>query len=338
MLPLRACAPRTRAGARRCASRWAAQPRAPPRSPRRARSSAGSTRMSAPASSPSSPTSTGVHAACTGPRLPTTRISFTPAALIASIAASVVSVGASSAGVRASIRATSSATLPLPITTARSCERSNSRRWKSGWPLYQATNDVAGHEPGSSSPGIPSRRSVCAPIGVHDRVVELRQLAVGHVTAHLDVAEEAEAGSRRDPLERARDGLDVRVVGGDAEPDETPGRRQPVDQVDLDARLLAREQAGPPRRTRPGRSRRPRPGVEEPRSRGNSEDDTNGAGDHAENLGASRSDAPQNRTLASGCSPSRSRPSPFPREAPRLPRPGTSGRSRRRRPRSGCRS
>ena len=43
--------------------------------------------------------------------------------------ASVVSVGASSSRVSASIRATSIATLPLPITTARSCERSNSRCW-----------------------------------------------------------------------------------------------------------------------------------------------------------------------------------------------------------------
>ena len=82
---------------------------------------------------------------------------------IASIAASVVSVGASSSGVSASIRATSSATLPFPTTTARSRERSNSSSWKSGWPLYQATNSVAGHEPGRSSPGIPRRRSVCAP-------------------------------------------------------------------------------------------------------------------------------------------------------------------------------
>ena len=83
--------------------------------------------MSAPASSPSSPTSTGVQAACTGPRRPTTTISRIPAPLIAAIAASVVSVGASSSGVRASMRATSSATFPFPITTARSCERSNSR-------------------------------------------------------------------------------------------------------------------------------------------------------------------------------------------------------------------
>ena len=86
-----------------------------------------------------------------------------PAPTIASIASSVVSVGASSSGVSASMRAQSIATFPLPITTARSCERSNSQSWKSGWPLYQATNSVAAHEPGRSSPGMPSRRSVWAP-------------------------------------------------------------------------------------------------------------------------------------------------------------------------------
>jgi hypothetical protein len=86
-----------------------------------------------------------------------------PDLAIASIAGSVVSVGASSSAVSASIRATSTATLPLPTTTARSCERSNSSPWKSGWPLYQATKAVAGQEPGRSSPGMSMRRSVCAP-------------------------------------------------------------------------------------------------------------------------------------------------------------------------------
>ena len=104
-----------------------------------------------------------VKAACTGPRRPSTRISRIPAAAIAAMAGSVVSVAASSSAVSASMRATSTATLPLPTTTARSHERSNERSWKSGWPLYQATNAVAGHEPGRSSPGMPMRRSVCAP-------------------------------------------------------------------------------------------------------------------------------------------------------------------------------
>ena len=65
-----------------------------------------------------------------------------------------------SSSVNAIMRAQSIATFPFPITTTRSCERSNSRSWKSGWPLYQATNSVAGHEPGRSSPGMPRRRSV----------------------------------------------------------------------------------------------------------------------------------------------------------------------------------
>ena len=78
--------------------------------------------------------------------------------------------------------------------------------------------------------------------GVDDRVVELGQLVVGDVAPHLDVAEEAKARTLRDPLERARDGLDLRVVGRDTEPDEAPRRRQPVEHVHLDCRLLAREQ------------------------------------------------------------------------------------------------
>ena len=61
------------------------------------------------------------------------------------------------------MRATSIATLPLPITTARPPERSNSWPEYSGWPLYQATNSVAECEPGRSSPGIPSRLSSAVP-------------------------------------------------------------------------------------------------------------------------------------------------------------------------------
>ena len=76
-------------------------------------------------------------------------------ALSASIAWSAVSVSSSSSLVRASMRARSVATLPFPITTARSQERSNSRSAKSGWALYQATKAVAAWLPGSSSPGIP---------------------------------------------------------------------------------------------------------------------------------------------------------------------------------------
>src|SRR5437773_6295113 len=62
------------------------------------------------------------------------------------------------------LRATSTATVPTPTTTARSTQRSNSASVQSGWPLYQATNSVAGWLPRRSSPGMPMRLSVCAPV------------------------------------------------------------------------------------------------------------------------------------------------------------------------------
>ena len=61
------------------------------------------------------------------------------------------------------MRATSIATFPLPMTTARSADRSNASSHASGWPLYQATKRVAGYEPGRSSPGMPSRWSRSVP-------------------------------------------------------------------------------------------------------------------------------------------------------------------------------
>ncbi len=79
---------------------------------------------SASSISPSSLISGLVKAAWAGPRRPSTTISRTFFASRTSIAWSAVSVWRSSWSVRASIRATSIATLPLPITTARSQERS----------------------------------------------------------------------------------------------------------------------------------------------------------------------------------------------------------------------
>jgi hypothetical protein len=89
--------------------------------------------------------------------------SVTEAPANAAIAWSAVSVDASSSGSSTSIRATSIATLPLPITTAREHDRSNASSAWPGWPLYQATNCVAAADPGRSSPRIPSRLSVGVP-------------------------------------------------------------------------------------------------------------------------------------------------------------------------------
>lgn len=62
------------------------------------------------------------------------------------------------------MRATSRATLPLPITTARVPVRSGSMSRKCGWALYQPTKSTAATLPGRFSPGMFSRRSDCAPM------------------------------------------------------------------------------------------------------------------------------------------------------------------------------
>ena len=171
---------------------------------------------------------------------------------MASIAASAVSVGASSSGVSASMRATSTATLPLPTTTALGVRGRTASPWKSGWALYQATKAVAGHEPGRSSPGNADAPVGLGADGVDDGVVEAGELGMVEIAADLDVAEKAKTRPLRDALEHARDRLDVRVVGRDAQAYEPPRRRQPVEQVDLDGGVGCQQLPGgiEPRRPR----------------------------------------------------------------------------------------
>ena len=114
----------------------------------------------------SSRSSGDVKAACSGPRralMTTLRIALS---LKASIAWSAVSVGSSSLGSSANIRATSIATFPAPITTAVSQLKSISSSLKSGCELYQGTNAAADIEPGISSPGIPSRLPKADPVEI----------------------------------------------------------------------------------------------------------------------------------------------------------------------------
>ena len=108
--------------------------------------------------------------------------------------------------------------------------------------------------PGDERGGRPRARQVLArdphaPVGlcadgVDHRVVELDEIRVVDVAADLDVADEAEAGLRGDLLERPRDGLDLRMVGRDAEADEPPRRRQPLDHVNLDADVGSQQRTG----------------------------------------------------------------------------------------------
>ena len=90
------------------------------------------------------------------------RSSFEPSS--ASSACATMSLPANSAGVLARIRATSSATLPMPITTAVLPDRSGSSPANCGWPLYQPTNAALPNTLPRSSPGMPSGRSRGAPV------------------------------------------------------------------------------------------------------------------------------------------------------------------------------
>ena len=72
------------------------------------------------------------------------------------------------------------------------------------------------------------------------------------------------------------------MVRRDTEPNETPRSRETIDQVDLDAWVVAREQ---------------RPGGIEPGRPGADDGDAKRALAHAVNLGTSRSEVPANRTV-----------------------------------------
>ena len=130
------------------------------------------------------------------------------------------------------MRATSIATLPLPITTARLALRSNS--WSRG--AGGRCTKRRSWSPGAIPRGPRLRcRDGCRSGAdrVDDDVVTLEQLGAGDVLAERDAAEEAEVLVRGGLLIDARHVLDLRVVRGDAEADEAERRRQLVDQVDV---------------------------------------------------------------------------------------------------------
>ncbi|SHT77969.1 Uncharacterised protein [Mycobacteroides abscessus subsp. abscessus] len=91
--------------------------------------SSGSTTTSTPGSSPISRSSSGVKVACSGPRRPMITTSRIALWSKESSARSAMSVVCSDFGSIPRMRATSSATLPLPTTTARSPDRSTDTFW-----------------------------------------------------------------------------------------------------------------------------------------------------------------------------------------------------------------
>ena len=99
-------------------------------------------------------------------------------------------------------------------------------------------------------------------VGVDHGVVALGELGGAHVTPDLDVAEETEALARRRLLVDADHRLDLRVVGRDARPHQPEGRRQAVEDVDLDGgALLPQQVLGRVEARRPGADDRHAQGV-----------------------------------------------------------------------------
>ena len=204
--------------------------------------SAGSTITSAPASSPSSFSSGGVNAACTGPAaadhhdLPQPRADDRVDRLVRRVRRRELLGGQRQ---HADAVDGDVAVPDHDRALVREVELQ----------LLEVRMAVV---PGDECGGGPRAGQILAgdpepPVGlradrVDDSAVQLEQLLVRDVTTDLDVAEEAEAGLRRRLLEGARDGLDVLVIGRDAEANEAPRRRQAVDQVDLDDRILALQQ------------------------------------------------------------------------------------------------
>ena len=98
---------------------------------------------STPDSSPSSRSSLVVNLAWAGPRRPIMYTSRTLLAISASSTGCDTSVSRSSAGSLARMRATSTATLPTPITATDSASRVKACGSMSGCPQYQLTKSVA---------------------------------------------------------------------------------------------------------------------------------------------------------------------------------------------------
>ena len=207
--------------------------------------SAGSTTMSAPARSPSSPTSSGVQEACTGPRRPRTTISFTRDDVdrVDRRVGRVRRARAPRASARASAR--------RRARRCRSRSRPPARATRSNCSVLEVRvavvpGDERGRRPGARqvlagdarAGDRSARRSRRRP---RRRAARARSWVTSRPTSTLP--RKRKPGRWRDLLEGARDGLQVRMIRRDPEPDEPPGRRQPLDHVYLDARLVAREES-----------------------------------------------------------------------------------------------
>ena len=241
----------------------------------------------------------GVNLMSAGPRRPKTCTSVTADASSPASTLSAISVGRRSTACFASTRATSSATLPLPITATSAASRGHVGR-------HVGVAVVPGDEVGGAvrAGQVDARdveRGVADRAGREDHgVVALLQLVERDVAADLDVADEADRAGIQHLVQRSDDALDARVVGGDAVADEAVRRGERLEEVDRDGchRPARRGSRGCCRRRfRRGRRRRSRRGGSRDRG-GHREQGPFGTG--ARRAGASGSKRERSRAARSG--------------------------------------
>ena len=151
-----------------------------------------------------------------------------------------ISVGSRSSACLASMRATSSATLPLPMTATDCARRAARCAGQSGWPSNQLTKSAAPYEPVEVDARDVERR-VADRAGREDHgVVVLLQVVERDVLAEAHVAEDADVAAVEHLAQGRDDALDARVVGRDAVAHEAVGRGQVLEQVDRDVEVAAR--------------------------------------------------------------------------------------------------
>ena len=151
-----------------------------------------------------------------------------------------MSVRASTSGSVTRMRATSSATLPLPTTTARAPDRSGVASSKLRVRVVPAHEVDGGDAARQVLAGNVQRAIGLRPDGIDDGVVALGEFGGLHVLADHDVAEEPEARVFGGLFELLADRLDLRVVGRDAGAHQPPRGRQHLQHVDGDIDVLGR--------------------------------------------------------------------------------------------------
>ena len=166
-------------------------------------------------------------------------MSVSGAAAIAAPASGTMSLFAISSALLASTRATSSATLPLPITATRLApsERSGPVR-KSGWPFSQA--DEAPRAPDDGPGPRPARRASCrSPCRWRrSRRRRPRRSSSQERSRPISILPAKRTSGWASSRSNWRDDrLGALVIGRHAGPHQAIGRRQAVDDVDMQVRV-----------------------------------------------------------------------------------------------------